>query len=257
MAKFGRIMISGSFGERVPIKPMARGFYAHVYLHHGIGSVSLTAEKENDGDILLFEGKPVGADGAVGPLPLSVGKNTFHFTLRGADGETLQAEINLLRAYPTPCWEQLAEHAPWRPRDSAGEIVFRDRLWILGGYVPETVSDAWSRADGVNWARHADCPSARGIDIPVVYIWNDKLDVIDLTDTIWATADGESWEKVCSGAPWAGEPECGPYVNSKKALGPTVGSHRVLGGVFRDKVWLFGAGRRRASGPPRTAAGPG
>jgi len=236
MAKFGKLMIAGSFGEEVVITAMPRGYFTHVYLHHSIDTITLSIERDHSDDVILFENTTVGADGIIGSLSLSVGKNTFYLTLHGADGETKEAELNILRAYPTPCWEQLLEHAPWVPRDSAGEIVFKDRLWILGGYIPQPVGDIWSSADGVNWTQHADCPTERGIDIPVTYQYNDKLHVIDLNDVIWATADGSAWEKICDDAPWAGQRKC--QLSGK--------SHRILGGVFRDKVWLFGAGKNES-----------
>jgi len=230
MAKFGKITVSGSFGEHTVI-PMARGFFSHVYLHHGIDSVTFTIEKENENDVLLFEGTPLADTGRT--VSLAVGKNTWYFTLQGADGTTVNGECCVFRAHPTPCWEQLLEHAPWVPRDSAGEIVFKDRLWILGGYIPETVGDVWSSADGINWTQHADVPTVKGIDIPVTYIYNDKLHVIDLDHIIWATEDGSSWEIVCDDAPWAG--------GKKNPLSGK--SHMVPGGVFKGKVWLFGAGK--------------
>ena len=236
MSEFGKLMISGTFGRYTVIPARPRGYFTHVYLPYGIDRVTLSIEKENSGDVLLFEGNPVGGDGTVGPLSLSVGKNTWRMTLKGADGVRKESEINILRAYPTPCWERLLEHAPWCPRDSAGEAVFKERLWILGGYIPTPSGDIWSSADGIDWLRHTDCPTAGGIDIPVVYVYNGKLHVTDLHDTIWATEDGSAWEKVCDDAPWAG--------GRKSALSGK--SHRILGGVFRDKVWLFGAGKEES-----------
>ena len=33
-----------------------------------------------------------------------------------------------------PDWVQVTEQAPWQPRDSQGEIVHNQQLWILGGW---------------------------------------------------------------------------------------------------------------------------
>jgi hypothetical protein len=48
-------------------------------------------------------------------------------------------------------WVQVTDRAAWQPRDSAGEAVFKDRLWILGGWFDSFSApprDVWSSADG-------------------------------------------------------------------------------------------------------------
>jgi len=31
-------------------------------------------------------------------------------------------------------WVKVVDHAEWQPRDSQGELVYRDKMWILGGW---------------------------------------------------------------------------------------------------------------------------
>lgn len=31
-------------------------------------------------------------------------------------------------------WTKVTDHAGWQARDSQGELVFQDRMWILGGW---------------------------------------------------------------------------------------------------------------------------
>jgi hypothetical protein len=57
-------------------------------------------------------------------------------------------------------WEQVTKKAGWGPRLAAGAVVFKDRLWILGGteeyYFGDDKSlknDVWSSADGKEWKR--------------------------------------------------------------------------------------------------------
>ncbi|MEY2727174.1 MAG: hypothetical protein RLZZ458_3041, partial [Planctomycetota bacterium] len=51
-------------------------------------------------------------------------------------------------------WRLETPAAGWRPRDSSGEVVFKNRMWILGGwfdsYSPPP-RDVWSSADGMHW----------------------------------------------------------------------------------------------------------
>lgn len=54
-------------------------------------------------------------------------------------------------------WRKVAE-APWAPRMGARWLVFRDRLWLIGGGIIDGPinSDVWSSADGLAWTREAD-----------------------------------------------------------------------------------------------------
>ena len=48
-------------------------------------------------------------------------------------------------------WVRVNEKAPWRARDSSGEMVFKDKLWILGGWFDSFHApprDVWSSPDG-------------------------------------------------------------------------------------------------------------
>ena len=226
MAEFGEIMIHGTFGDK-KVRPMARGFYEHIYLHHGIDRITISIQKVKNNDKLLLNGQLFANNGLSNDLGLAVGKNTYIAEIQADDDTASQAELNIFRAYPTPTWEQILEHAPWCPRDSAGELVFHNQMWLFGGYVPETVNDVWSSYDGVNWTKHADCPAENGIDIPVTFIYNEKMYLIGLDNVLWATSDGENWEEICRNAPW--KDHC----------------HRITGGVFQNKIWLFEAGEKR------------
>ena len=31
-------------------------------------------------------------------------------------------------------WVKVTDKAGWQPRDSSGEVVYKDRLWLLGGW---------------------------------------------------------------------------------------------------------------------------
>src|SRR3990172_834721 len=53
-----------------------------------------------------------------------------------------------------PDWVRITEQAAWQPRDSQGEVVFDDKLWIMGGWFSSTEPaprDVWCSADGKDW----------------------------------------------------------------------------------------------------------
>jgi len=44
-------------------------------------------------------------------------------------------------------WVKVTEHAAWEPRDSQGEVVFKDKMWIFGGWFDSyqpAPRDVWS-----------------------------------------------------------------------------------------------------------------
>ena len=56
-----------------------------------------------------------------------------------------------------PDWKCVIEAAPWQPRDSQGELVYDDHMWILGGwFTPQTPNprDVWKSPDGKNLDAH-------------------------------------------------------------------------------------------------------
>ena len=56
-------------------------------------------------------------------------------------------------------WCRVAENAAFAARDGAGALVFRDRMWLLGGWNPGDKvhfplicnSEVWSSPDGTSW----------------------------------------------------------------------------------------------------------
>lgn len=89
---------------------------------------------------------------------------------RGECGDVGKCEAvaftDVWRSADGVAWKKIAD-APWEPRALVhGGIVFRGRMWVVGGGLKaslpdrpytETVrefSDVWSSADGITWTRH-------------------------------------------------------------------------------------------------------
>ena len=50
-----------------------------------------------------------------------------------------------------PNWQLETSEADWQARDSQGEFVYRNQMWILGGWdTPQTPNpcDVWKSEDG-------------------------------------------------------------------------------------------------------------
>lgn len=143
-----------------------------------------------------------------------------------------------MKTDPTSCyrWECITPQAAFAPRDGAGALVFRGRLWLLGGWNPDDPvhfprtcnSEVWASADGSDWelvTREAPWEGRHtaGYAVHRGRLWVVGGDPIQghYQDDVWCSADGRHWECVCRRAPW----------------GPRVLHHVV---AWRDHLWLFG-----------------
>lgn len=52
-------------------------------------------------------------------------------------------------------WQQVDPNPPWGPRNWASTAVYRDHLFVLAGWTPETVNygDVWCSPDGKEWTQ--------------------------------------------------------------------------------------------------------
>ena len=53
-----------------------------------------------------------------------------------------------------PNWVKQTDHAGWQPRDSQGELVYKNKMWIFGGWFNSFEApprDVWSSPDGKDW----------------------------------------------------------------------------------------------------------
>lgn len=113
-------------------------------------------------------------------------------------------------------WERLTPREPyWSARGMiGGSVVFRDRLWILGGGTYDTPTtrirrfhnDVWSSGDGVHWEQHlaeAPWPPRQYHDVAV---FAERMWVLEgyyqsNRNDVWYSADGANWRELRN-TPW-------------------------------------------------------
>src|SRR5437879_5625766 len=75
-------------------------------------------------------------------------------------------------------WVRVTDKAGWQPRDSSGELVFKNQLWILGGWFDSFTApprDVWSSADGKTWKEVTRKAPWRHSDLPMTLVFKDRM----------------------------------------------------------------------------------
>lgn len=131
-----------------------------------------------------------------------------------------------------PDWVLVNERADWQPRDSQGEFVYQDHLWILGGWFsPKTPNprDVWKSPDGVTWTcttreapwEHSDLSPAMVFADQMWFMGGRKLPGAENSNRVWSSTDGARWTLETDDPGWC------PRVSASFA-------------VFRDRMWIMG-----------------
>ena len=133
-------------------------------------------------------------------------------------------------------WTLETADAGWSKRAHAQAIVFRGKIWLMGGglWHPEHVArnDIWCSEDGVNWTQVTEsAPWEPRLWFSAV-VYRDRLWVLggwnkehDNFGDVWYTEDGETWTQVRSDVIWKARHE-----------------HSTV--VFNDRIWVMGGHAR-------------
>jgi len=101
-------------------------------------------------------------------------------------------------------WVNVTDKAEWQARDSAGEFVFQDHLWILGGWFDAKAPnprDVWTSRNGKVWTRIVEVAPWAYSDLSVVLIHRNRMWVMggrklpgkDNSNEVWSSPDGAAW----------------------------------------------------------------
>jgi hypothetical protein len=140
-------------------------------------------------------------------------------------------------------WEQALSSAPWQGRDSHAVVVYKNKIWLMGGVdgtkrfiSPGNIdygnaqhfSDVWSSEDGKNWqlvldkAPWGDRRSMQTVDFKgKMWLMGGWGPEIGYKNNIWSSENGKNWKLEIASAAW-----------------PAREGHQLV--VFEDKIWLIG-----------------
>lgn len=134
-----------------------------------------------------------------------------------------------------PDWVKETPAAAWKARDSQGELVFNNRLWIFGGWYNSFEApprDVWSSADGRDWKLvtnsapwlHSDLPMSIAFNKRMWMMggwYNGRLPGHSASSAVWSSKDGVKWTEVTPKAGWT----------------PRIASAIV---EFKGRMWILG-----------------
>src|SRR5437762_13430996 len=108
-----------------------------------------------------------------------------------------------------PDWIKVTDKAGWKARDSQGELVYRDQLWIFGGWFQSFEApprDVWSSPDGKTWKEVTKEAPWKHSDLPMTLVHNDKMWIMggwyngrlkghSASNEVWSSTDGAKWDQ--------------------------------------------------------------
>ncbi len=115
----------------------------------------------------------------------------------------------------------------WSARQNHSSVVYKGRVWVLGGNDGSDKNDVWSSNDGISWREATTNANweARSSHSSVVFdnkMWvlggNDGSDKND----VWYSTDGKNWSKA----------------STSSSIWDARDAHSSV--VFRDKIWVLG-----------------
>lgn len=126
-------------------------------------------------------------------------------------------------------WTLRTDDAAFSPRDSMGEVVYDNKIWLMGGYAPQRVNEVWASSDGTNWTMATAAAPWAKRNLPGTVVYGGRMWIMGginglgsggLND-VWSSIDGVDWTQATAAAPWS----------PRGAISPV---------VFQNKMWVTG-----------------
>ncbi len=207
----------------------------------------VVAEKSNLPD-RVFYGSVV-FDGKIWLLGGFDGKDYYNDVWNSSDGVS---------------WTRVSPRAAWSPRNVGhigNAVVFRNRIWIIGGGViegdrtnnPKSNDEIWSSANGVKWTLETDKPNISALGTPIVF--DEKLWLVganrgdgNFARSSLVTTDGVTWRE--ESAPWSPRGYVATWVFDNKLYitgGKYGGTKNQPNFIYSNDVWSMTAAPRNVA----------
>ena len=105
-----------------------------------------------------------------------------------------------------PDWVNETNNAAWKARDSHGEVVFKGRMWMMGGWYNGRLeghsagNQVWSSKDGREWKQFRSNVCWKERHEHSAFVFRDKIWVAGgmtppLVNDVWSLFIPEEWFK--------------------------------------------------------------
>jgi hypothetical protein len=122
----------------------------------------------------------------------------------------------IVHAQQQPVWIRETEKAAWQARDSQGELVYKKRLWIFGGWFTSNDApprDVWNSANGRDWHQISGCAPWIHSDLPMSITFRNKMWIMggwykgrleghSAGNEVWSSKNGFDWKSETRQASW-------------------------------------------------------
>ncbi|MBI2053802.1 MAG: hypothetical protein HYT36_00490 [Candidatus Staskawiczbacteria bacterium] len=146
-------------------------------------------------------------------------------------------------------WIQASSKAPWGPRRAHESVVFKDKIWIIGGVTTgeRYLNDIWSSEDGINWVEVSNAAEFAPRKGFASVVFDNKIWVLGgvsvkgAENDVWVSENGRDWLLATEHASWPPRYDLAAEMFQNKFW--------VAGGIFpgetiaRKDVWVSENGR--------------
>jgi len=159
---------------------------------------------------------------------------------------------SVYRSFDGYNWIPVTNSIPWQTRSYAAGIVFKNKMWLMGGQGTDTsyLNDVWSSSDGKTWTQEtgqAQWSARRSFGC---FVLNEKMYVVGginssnqcLAD-VWSSTDGKTWTQVTGQAFQNGRCAFAVVTYNSKAwiLGGLINGNETTGKPVNE-VWYSSDG---------------
>ena len=211
-----------------------------ISIPNTMDTLVLTPQASSAVATVSVAGKAISQGEALEPIVLPEDSSTeLEIMVTAQDGKTTTSyALEVTRRPIDPTWTQAAGSAGFSGRYGFESVVFKGRLWVIGGSSTnfDYFNDIWYSQDGVAWIRATENGGFRPRRNHQVVEHRGQLWLIvgetgmtEYANDVWTSKDGVYWTRVDVKQPF-----------------PALVNHQVT--VFKGEMWIVGGYGAEATG---------
>jgi hypothetical protein len=203
-----------------------------ISIPNTMDTVTLTPQASSAVATVSVAGKTVPTGESLEPIVLPEDSSVdLEIVVTAQDGKTTTSyALKVVRRPIDPTWTQAASSAGFSPRFGFESVVFKGRLWVIGGSSTnlDYFNDIWYSQDGATWTRATEnggFPGRRNHQVVEfkgqLWLIGGETGMYEYANDVWTSKDGVYWTRVDVKDPF-----------------PAQVNHQVT--VFKGQLWIVG-----------------